>query len=1073
MIEESLQKNGSLGNIVSSKPQVSVFNSKANDFKRTQGQNRSRNQGLQCKNSNLKGHTIDRCYKLIGYPKDFTPRSDNNNQNKSFSVNSSSVESNSKTSASSEFVPSNGAHLLTDEQYSKFLHLISEHSHNEDVSATSNMAGMSLFQCCNSFVSPNRSQSWIVDSGANQHMIASESHLQDVIDVSKLNLLVKHPNGSSAPINKIGNLHLSSHLTLFDVFGVPDFNVNLLSVHKLCKDSRIHYQRRWWRMVENLRDYTTLMVYPQHSKLGHPADQALTSLKKVLNFGNESLPPSDVCHRAKQTRESFSLSQHTSTQLGELVHLDVWGPYRLASVEGFKYFLTVVDDFTRATWVFLLKSKTEELFIKHLVLILHNKMELWRESIDIFLIMPTSVLNGSSPYELIFKKVLVFDHLRVFGCLCFASKQNISDKLSERAEKCILLGYCFDKKAYKLLSLDTNTSFVSRDVKFYESVFPYKLKSTNVDSFLNSSGPSDLFSYDVFNTNEYINDSIGLDELRVESQLDGTDATINLDDISSGESVNHGGEAMVPPTSSSVPSSSSVSEEISQSILTPSVEQSVGASRTRRESYMPVKFADYVVEGKYKYGIERSINCSYLDHETKCFISNLNKSIEPKDYKEALSDPNWVRAMNEEMKALHRNHTWEITNLPKNRKPIGCKWVFKIKYKSNGEVERYKARLVAKGYNQREGIDFEETFSPVAKIVTVRIVISLSVHNSWPLYQLDINNAFLYGDLTEDVYMSLPPGYYSNSDSRVCKLTKSLYGLKQAPRKWNEKLCASLFMFGFQQSISDYSLFIKKCGTFLTILLVYVDDIILTGNSEVEIKKVKEFMRSQFLIKDLGILKYFLGIEVISINDGLCLNQRKYCLELLHEYGMLACKPVNTPLEVNFVVSSSNKNEKENFLENKTEFQKQIGKLIYLTITRLDISYAVQVLSQYMHKPRKSHLNLAFRLLRYLKNSPGKGVALSKSSVFELKGYVDADWAKCLDTRRSVSVTKQHNRLKPETVGPLMCSQRWLRKELQAKCLINISIVKSKENQKLLIRWLHMMMMMLSNFSNKQIEPKT
>lgn len=170
---------------------------------------------------------------------------------------------------------------------------------------------------------------------------------------------------------------------------------------------------------------------------------------------------------------------------------------------------------------------------------------------------------------------------------------------------------------------------------------------------------------------------------------------------------------------------------------------------------------------------------------------------------EALTDPNWVKAMNEEMKALHQNNTWEITNLPKNRKPIGCKWVFKIKYKSSGEVERYKARLVAKGYNQREGIDFEETFSLVAKIVTVRIVISLSLHNSWPLYQLDINNAFLYGDLTEDVYMSLPLGNYSTGDSRVCKLTKSLYGLRQAPRKWNEKLCSSLFLFGFQQSISD------------------------------------------------------------------------------------------------------------------------------------------------------------------------------------------------------------------------------------------------------------------------------
>nr|KAJ0196275.1 hypothetical protein LSAT_V11C700361250 [Lactuca sativa] len=577
--------------------------------------------------------------------------------------------------------------------------------------------------------------------------------------------------------------------------------------------------------------------------------------------------------------------------------------------------------------------------------------------------------------------------------------------------------------AYKLLSLDTNSSFVSRDVKFYESVFPYKLKSTSVDKVSNNFGPSDLFSYDEFDNNKYINDYTNLDELRVESQLDGADAAIGVDDVDFSNSINPGGEATVPPTSSYVPSSSS----------------------------------------KYKYGIERSVNYSFLDSETKCFVSNLKKTVEPKNYNEAFSDPNWIKAMNDEMEALHRNNTWEITDLRKNRKPIGCKWVYKIKHKSNGEIERYKARLVVKGYNQREGIDFQETFSPVAKIVTVRIVISLSVHHSWPLYQLDINNVFLNGDLTEDVYMSLPPGYYSSNDTRVCKLTKSLYGLKQAPRKWNEKLCASLFMFGFRQSVSDYSLFIWKVEGSITVLLVYVDDIILTGNSEIELQKVKSFMNSQFLIKDLGTLKYFLRIKVVKFDSGLCLNQRKYCLELLHEYGMLGCKPVNTPLETNFVINSDNHDGKNELLENKIEFQKLIGKLIYLTVTRPDISYAVQVLSQYMHSPRKSHLNIAFRLLRYLKNSPGKGVALTRSSVLELKGFVDADWAKCLATRRSVSgymvylnncliswksrkqsiVSRSSTESEYRALGSITCEIIWILKilfELEVKNLIPASV---------------------------------
>lgn len=221
--------------------------------------------------------------------------------------------------------------------------------------------------------------------------------------------------------------------------------------------------------------------------------------------------------------------------------------------------------------------------------------------------------------------------------------------------------------------------------------------------------------------------------------------------------------------------------------------------------------------------------------------------------------------MNDEMEALYRNQTWIIYDLPSDRKPIGCKWVYKIKYKSNGEVERYKARLVAKGYNQRERLDYEETLSPVAKMVTIRTVITIAVNSRWKLFQLDINNDFLYVELDEDVYMSLPPGYHDKSNTQVCKLLKSLYGLKQAPRKWNEKLCGALFEFGFVQSVNDFSLFVKSGNNCFLALLVYVDDIILTGSSVDEINKVKNFLKSKFLIKDLGKLKFFLGIEVVDI----------------------------------------------------------------------------------------------------------------------------------------------------------------------------------------------------------------
>ncbi|GKD73220.1 putative RNA-directed DNA polymerase, partial [Tanacetum coccineum] len=155
---------------------------------------------------------------------------------------------------------------------------------------------------------------------------------------------------------------------------------------------------------------------------------------------------------------------------------------------------------------------------------------------------------------------------------------------------------------------------------------------------------------------------------------------------------------------------------------------------------------------------------------------------------ETCTNKDWIAAMNIKMEALHKNNTWEVSNLPPGKKPIGCKWVYKIKYKSYGEIDRYKAILVAKGYNQREGIDFDETFSPVVKITTVKCLINMAINNNWPLCQLDVNNAFFYGNLNEEVYMTLPPSYFSVNDNRVCRLIKSLYGLKQAPRQWNEML---------------------------------------------------------------------------------------------------------------------------------------------------------------------------------------------------------------------------------------------------------------------------------------------
>lgn len=356
--------------------------------------------------------------------------------------------------------------------------------------------------------------------------------------------------------------------------------------------------------------------------------------------------------------------------------------------------------------------------------------------------------------------------------------------------------------------------------------------------------------------------------------------------------------------------------------------------------------------------------------------------------------------MSEEIKALEDNQTWNLTSLPPNKKAIGCKWVYKIKYKADGTIERYKARLVAKGYDQQEGLDYQETFAPVAKLTTMRCLLAIAAVKNWSLHQLDISNAFLHGDLNEEVYMQLPPGY-KESENRavVCRLQKSLYGLKQASRQWFAKLSNKLLDAGYRQSKADYSLFTKVVNNSFTVILVYVDDIIIAGDDTIEIQKLKERLQSNFKVRDLGNLKFFLGIEVARTKSGIYLSQRKYVLELLEDFGLLGSCPSKTPMEQNLKLTNSD----GELISNVSSYRRLIGRLLYLTVTRPDIAYCVQTLSQFLNEPRQPHYLAAIRILHYLKRSPGQGILLSSSSALHLQAYCDSDWASCPNTRRSVT----------------------------------------------------------------------
>uniref|UniRef100_A0A803Q615 Integrase catalytic domain-containing protein n=1 Tax=Cannabis sativa TaxID=3483 RepID=A0A803Q615_CANSA len=301
----------------------------------------------------------------------------------------------------------------------------------------------------------------------------------------------------------------------------------------------------------------------------------------------------------------------------------------------------------------------------------------------------------------------------------------------------------------------------------------------------------------------------------------------------------------------------------------------------------------------------------------------------------------------------HEDKLWHTRDgigamLMRREKCIGNKWVYKIKLNSDGSVERLKARLVAKGFNQRAGIDYSETFSPVVKASTIRIVLTIAVSKGWTIRQLDINNAFLNGKLEEKVYMQQPEGFIDpNKPNHVCLLNKSLYGLKQAPRAWFDKLKSTLASWKFMNSRADSSLFWYASPTDIVIVLIYVDDIIITGNDTIKLQQFVDKLNQAFALKDLGDLHYFLGIEVVRDETGIYLSQSKYIHELLKKTNMMHVKPCATPMTIGKMLSISD----GELLENPTEYRSIIGALQYLTHTRPDLSFSVNKLSQFLKAP--------------------------------------------------------------------------------------------------------------------------
>lgn len=503
----------------------------------------------------------------------------------------------------------------------------------------------------------------------------------------------------------------------------------------------------------------------------------------------------------------------------------------------------------------------------------------------------------------------------------------------------MFLGYSRLHKGFKYLHVSTGRIYISRDVIFYENVFLFAKLHPNAGALLRkeidltpglflpfSEGdhvpnnanqntvPENMSNAE--NSASFADDSVQIsDEISAatdaaEHQTDSaaTDSAAGAESTSKSSSAatddpaadvwSAGGNSLASPSSApaspnppspppsphaastivSSPSGTRTDEE--ELVSGSSMAEDTAANNPRPHTRLQsgVRMPNVYTDGCVRYG---------------CFTY----TGEPESLEEALKHKDWKVAMDSEFDAPKQNKTWHLVPPEDGSNLIDCKWVYKVKRKVDGTIDRYKARLVAKGFKQCYGRDYEDTFSPVVKETTIRTVLSIAMSRGWSLRQLDVKNAFLHGILEEDVYMRQPPGYEEKSKPHyVCKLDKALHGLKQAPRAWYSRLSMKLQQLGFSPSKADTSLFFYRKGSVTIFVLVYVDDIIVASSSQDVVSSLLHDLKMDFALKDLGDLNYFLGIEVKKISDGLVLSQDKYTHDILKRMGMSTCKPAPTPL---------------------------------------------------------------------------------------------------------------------------------------------------------------------------------
>ncbi|CAL8168114.1 unnamed protein product [Prunus armeniaca] len=867
------------------------------------------------------------------------------------------------------------------------------------------------------------SRSWIIDSGATDHMTFDPDDFLNTTQPRRT--CIANANGVTYLATGAGTVALSSSLTLSNTLLVPSLSTKLLSdIHtkeilgRGTKRGGVYYVDDFSpgmaNSVTHPFDSKQKQIWLWHRRLGHPSFSYMKHLIPDLFSGfKDSDFTCDTCILAKSHRVPYPLSTNKCTTPFTLIHSDSFHKQMKtqfnAQIQIFRsdnggefvnhdfqtYFQqhgiiheTTCPQTQQQNDVAEQKNRHLLETARALLIGAHVPRHHWDDAIvtTIHLInrMPSGVLTFKTPLQVL------------------AQHRPLPSVL----------------KGHRCYHLPTRHTYVTLDVTFLESELFFHDPSSNYtlqgeirseeQNWSNLENKEILLCTEMIDHPESGAQDYSLpksDQSPIHSdQLpDPPDPYEDISYPSLTPTDNTKQQDKDPPSNSTVPTDQSpenILEVTTPTRLVHLEDKTIGYELPFRKNRgkPPNRYSPDIGKTS-KYPIANHVSTEKLSEPLKAFVHQLSAIHISTKVSESLKDPKWVQAIKEEMKALEKNQTLTLETIPRGKKTIGCRWVFTIKHNADGSIERYKARLVTKGYTKTSGIDYEKTFAPVAKLNTVRVLLSLAANLDWPLHQFDVKNALLHGELTEEVYMDIPPSYNTTQTGTICRLRKALYGLKQLPRAWFGQFTMAMKNNGFKQCNSDHTLFLKHWKGKVTTLIIYVDDMIITGNDKQEISQLQDYLATEFEMKDLGGLKYFLGIEVARSQQGIFLSQRKYVLDLLTDTGMLDCKPADTPILQNHHLGEY----PDQVPTNKERYQGLVGRLIYLLHTRPDIAYAVSVVSQFIHSPSEDHMNAVLRILRYLKSAPAKGLMFSKHGHLNIDGYSDADWAGNVTDRKSTS----------------------------------------------------------------------